>query len=127
MRARTGRNVLCPAKDARGEGCSPRGADRSTETDQQQTGFSGAAAESPRVRAQSDPVCTGRSASRRSSTIEDGGMAEWLKAAVLKTVNGVTRSGVRIPLPPPGRGSVKSDNYGGSGWVVYRVCPRGNL
>ena len=29
-------------------------------------------------------------------------MAEWLKAAVLKTVNGVTRSGVRIPLPPPG-------------------------
>jgi hypothetical protein len=30
-----------------------------------------------------------------------GGMAEWLKAAVLKTVIGVTRSGVRIPLPPP--------------------------
>jgi hypothetical protein len=28
-------------------------------------------------------------------------MAEWLKAAVLKTVNGETRSGVRIPLPPP--------------------------
>jgi hypothetical protein len=28
-------------------------------------------------------------------------MAERLKAAVLKTVNGVTRSGVRIPLPPP--------------------------
>ena len=28
-------------------------------------------------------------------------MAEWLKAAVLKTVSGVTRSGVRIPLPPP--------------------------
>jgi hypothetical protein len=33
--------------------------------------------------------------------MENGGMAEWLKAAVLKTVNGVTRSGVRIPLPPP--------------------------
>ena|SRR6185312_13670841 len=33
--------------------------------------------------------------------LEYGGMAEWLKAAVLKTVNGVTRSGVRIPLPPP--------------------------
>src|ERR1035437_8800226 len=33
--------------------------------------------------------------------IEGGGMAEWLKAAVLKTVNGETRSGVRIPLPPP--------------------------
>ena len=30
-------------------------------------------------------------------------MAEWLKAAVLKTVSGVTRSGVRIPLPPPAR------------------------
>src|ERR1700722_17384888 len=37
----------------------------------------------------------------RSVTIEVGGMAEWLKAAVLKTVSGVTRSGVRIPLPPP--------------------------
>jgi hypothetical protein len=30
-----------------------------------------------------------------------GGMAERLKAAVLKTVSGVTHSGVRIPLPPP--------------------------
>jgi hypothetical protein len=38
---------------------------------------------------------------KESGKIEDGGMAEWLKAAVLKTVNGVTRSGVRIPLPPP--------------------------
>ena len=28
-------------------------------------------------------------------------MAERLKAAVLKTVSGVTHSGVRIPLPPP--------------------------
>jgi hypothetical protein len=27
-------------------------------------------------------------------------MGEWLKPAVLKTVSGVTRSGVRIPLPP---------------------------
>ena len=26
-------------------------------------------------------------------------MGEWLKPAVLKTVSGVTRSGVRIPLP----------------------------
>src|SRR6476646_5282045 len=32
-----------------------------------------------------------------------GGMAEWLKAAVLKTVDGETRPGVRIPLPPPPR------------------------
>jgi hypothetical protein len=30
-----------------------------------------------------------------------GGMAEWLKAAVLKTVRGVTPSWVRILLPPP--------------------------
>jgi hypothetical protein len=28
-------------------------------------------------------------------------MAEWLKAAVLKTVRGVTPSWVRILLPPP--------------------------
>ncbi len=28
-------------------------------------------------------------------------MAEWFKAAVLKTVDGETRPGVRIPLPPP--------------------------
>ena len=28
-------------------------------------------------------------------------MAEWLKAPVSKTGNGATRSGVRIPPPPP--------------------------
>jgi hypothetical protein len=28
-------------------------------------------------------------------------MGEWLKPAVLKTVDGETRPGVRIPLPPP--------------------------
>ena len=31
-------------------------------------------------------------------------MAERSKAAVLKTVSGVTHSGVRIPLPPPSLG-----------------------
>ena len=31
-------------------------------------------------------------------------MAERSKAAVLKTVSGVTHSGVRIPLPPPSSG-----------------------
>ena len=36
-----------------------------------------------------------------SDTMESGGMAERFKAAVLKTVDGVTRPGVRIPLPPP--------------------------
>ncbi len=30
-----------------------------------------------------------------------GGMAEWLKAAVLKTASRVIVTGVRIPLPPP--------------------------
>ena len=30
-----------------------------------------------------------------------GEMAEWSKAAVSKTVNGFTRSGVRIPFSPP--------------------------
>ena len=30
-----------------------------------------------------------------------GGMAEWFKAAVLKTVGSETGPGVRIPLPPP--------------------------
>jgi hypothetical protein len=38
---------------------------------------------------------------KESGKMAGGGMAEWLKAAVLKTVNGETRSGVRIPLPPP--------------------------
>ena len=37
----------------------------------------------------------------KSGKIVNGGMAEWLKAAVLKTVDGETRPGVRIPLPPP--------------------------
>ena len=36
-----------------------------------------------------------------ASIMVAGGMAERLKAAVLKTVSGVTHSGVRIPLPPP--------------------------
>ena len=34
-------------------------------------------------------------------SIDTGGMAEWLNALVLKTSNGVTRSRVRISLPPP--------------------------
>ena len=44
---------------------------------------------------------TGSQQAQFAAIIGSGGMAEWLKAAVLKTVNGVTRSGVRIPLPPP--------------------------
>jgi hypothetical protein len=38
-----------------------------------------------------------------------GGMAEWLKAAVLKTVSVGRRSGVRIPLPPPDSKSIVFD------------------
>jgi hypothetical protein len=30
-----------------------------------------------------------------------GGMAEWPNAPVLKTGNGLSRSRVRIPIPPP--------------------------
>ena len=30
-----------------------------------------------------------------------GGVAEWSNAAVLKTVDGASRPGVRIPPPPP--------------------------
>jgi hypothetical protein len=37
----------------------------------------------------------------KSGRIENGGMAERFKAAVLKTVDGETHPGVRIPLPPP--------------------------
>jgi hypothetical protein len=38
---------------------------------------------------------------RKASVIlSNGGMAEWLKAAVLKTVERETVPGVRIPLPP---------------------------
>ena len=33
--------------------------------------------------------------------VGSGGMGEWLIPAVLKTVDGETRPGVRIPLPPP--------------------------
>jgi hypothetical protein len=43
-------------------------------------------------------------------------MAEWLKAAVLKTVSGVTRSGVRIPLPPP---SFQSVTFG---WSLLKMA-----
>jgi hypothetical protein len=38
---------------------------------------------------------------RESGKMESGGMAERLMAAVLKTVDGETHPGVRIPLPPP--------------------------
>jgi hypothetical protein len=38
---------------------------------------------------------------KESGTIENGGMAEWFKAAVLKTVGVERLPGVRIPLPPP--------------------------
>ena len=33
--------------------------------------------------------------------VRRGGMAEWFKAAVLKTVEPERVPGVRIPLPPP--------------------------
>ncbi len=39
-----------------------------------------------------------------------GGMAERFKAVVLKTIDGATRPGVRIPLPPPNDDPAKSDS-----------------
>jgi hypothetical protein len=39
-------------------------------------------------------------------------MAERSKAAVLKTVSGVTHSGVRIPLPPPVFKNLPAQNEG---------------
>ena len=55
-----------------------------------------------------------------SGKIEDGGMAEWLKAAVLKTVSVERRSGVRIPLPPPLQILSGADT-----WVTVRFRPCG--
>src|ERR1035438_9621920 len=55
----------------------------------------------------------------KSDTMGTGGMGEWLKPAVLKTVSGVTRSGVRIPLPPPGLMDAK--NLGGGIWMHVRI------
>ena len=54
-------------------------------------------------RSQRQARCPGAGARPRLTFYnkEAGGMGEWLKPAVLKTVNGETRSGVRIPLPPP--------------------------
>src|SRR5262249_8147944 len=45
--------------------------------------------------------CEPRRIKIRYAKTSRGGMGEWLKPAVLKTVCGVTRTGVRIPLPPP--------------------------
>jgi hypothetical protein len=73
-----------------------------------------AARRGPRVRGPTDGAVRVRwglvscrcDGGRPPAIIKNGGMAEWLKAAVLKTVNGVTRSGVRIPLPPPDSGKI---------------------
>ena len=51
-------------------------------------------------------------------TSEPGGMAEWTKAAVLKTAVGLHPPGVRIPLPPP----QQPNKWGGAG-----VVERGRL
>ena len=39
--------------------------------------------------------------SAAKSPSDDGGVAEWSNAAVLKTVEAATSPGVRIPSPPP--------------------------
>ena len=52
-------------------------------------------------------------------------MAEWSKAAVLKTVSGETRSGVRIPVPPPGQPA--GCRGGGTGFQALRDLLRRSL
>jgi hypothetical protein len=49
--------------------------------------------------------------------VRNGGVAEWLKAAVLKTVRLERASGVRIPPPPPGIDAVS----GAFQWVRSKV------
>lgn len=52
----------------------------------------------------------------RKTFAHNGGMAEWLKAAVLKTVKGESSSRVRIPLPPR---APKTTRKG-----CFRLCER---
>lgn len=56
----------------------------------------------------------------RISYDKSGGMGEWLKPAVLKTVSGVTRSGVRIPLPPPENQFIRTGHMGNSSFQRHR-------
>ncbi len=44
-----------------------------------------------------------RCSAMKSDTIEDGGMAEWFKAAVLRTAVRETVPGVPIQVPPSGK------------------------
>jgi hypothetical protein len=53
-------------------------------------------------------------------------MAEWLKAAVLKTVSGVTRSGVRIPLPPPVARGISSGNVIANPFILITLVLSGH-
>ena len=54
-------------------------------------------------------------------------MAEWSKAAVLKTVKSEMASGVRIPLSPPKMGMDKNLNnalYLDKFWIFDNACDR---
>lgn len=57
------------------------------------------------------PILTHKNTEKMADFRGLGGVAEWLNAAVLKTANGATRSGVRIPPPPPIRSFSKYLNY----------------
>ena len=50
-----------------------------------------------------------------------GGMAEWLMAAVLKTVVPERVSGVRIPLPPPNLRLCLPNESASYGWQALRM------
>jgi hypothetical protein len=55
-----------------------------------------------------------------------GGVAEWLKAAVLKTAVGGSPPGVRIPSPPlqPGNPGARGKRAPGQKWVGVLVGGR---
>ena len=54
-----------------------------------------------KVQNQQQPVTISATVSERLAVSHRGGMGEWLKPAVLKTVSPERGSRVRIPLPPP--------------------------
>ena len=58
-----------------------------------------------------------------SELATNGGMAEWTKATVLKTVMGATSSWVRIPLPPPLLGTKKARRPKSASLLFWQMWP----
>lgn len=62
---------------------------------------SGSTAETTAVRCEPAASDGGSGGGKLANVVTFGGVAEWSKAAVLKTADGVTCPGVRISSPPP--------------------------